>query len=328
MDANIHPDLHQLHQRYLQLVQAVNDQTMSIDDAVASLEAMRVIDGSGSEWSYTTAGQLVRAEQPGGEQIPSEPWAFVAAQLPPRAAENQWQAPFPTGGATPQPGYPQQGAWQGQPPTGSHQAPGGRALPGGTQGRKLNIPGIDPVLDIVKANGKTIIVAVLVAAVVFAITGRGGTPDPAPTVADSIPVVPAPGPPAGTALPNVDSSPENVTAPEDVVEPEPELLVPTGDDVLAALTALRSGDVRLLAAAVVTVGDETGMRLLAAQLAGLENVALGLKADPAAPDGDGVAVQNWLLVDAVTGETLRTYPMTWLKQESGQWLLKEAPDLG
>lgn len=332
MDPNIHPDLHQLHQRYLQLVQAVNDQTMPIEDAVTSLEAMRVIDGSGAEWSYTTAGQLVRAEGPGAEPVPSEPWAFVAPQLPPRPDQNQWQAPFPT--QAPQPteagtpagwGSPQ-GGQPGYPPASGGPQQSGRPLPGsgGTSGK--GIPALQPIIGILKENGKTIVVAIVVAVLVFVVTGRSGDPEPDPV--DSIPVAPAP------QLPQMPTptTPEAPTTPEPEPEPEPETpaeepLVPTGDEVVAVIEAVRSGDMDLIAAASQNYGEETDMRILAAQLAGLEAVGLGLTADPAAPGEDGQALQNWLLVDILTGETLRTYPVVWERTEAGQWLLVEIPDL-
>lgn len=224
MDANIHPDLQQLQSRYMQLVQSVNDGTMSPDDAMMTLAAMKVFDGAGAEWSYTPNGQLMRAGQPGEEPQPAEPWSFVAAQQPPRPEEAQWQAPFPSpagqpgfppqagqpmGGGYAQPGqmgpgqmgpgqmgggYAQPGQMgpgqMAQPMGGGYPAQAGRPLPGSAASRASSMPAwLERPAAIVRANLRTIIVAAVAIALVLVVVAlRGGGEE---TSVDGVPVIPA-----------------------------------------------------------------------------------------------------------------------------------------
>lgn len=368
MESNIHPDLSQLQARYMQLVQAVDEQTMEINDAMSSLQAMKVIDGSGAEWSYTPAGQLVRAATPGDTPVPAEPWEFVAAQLPPRQEENQFQAPFPQQPqqfSAPQPfdpqaqnaGWPQQGMpAQGQswPQQGGYAQPpgtpqfgaapggftpgypqqggGGRPLPGQQQPGPSN-PIVAKALALVKENSRTLIVAAVALVIIVMVAARGGG-EPETTIQDPIPVAPAPQEPAPEET-SPEPSPEAGPAGEQTEEPqegepgeEEALTAPTGDDTLAAITALTTGDRTVVSEFAIGEVEEADLRLLSAQLHGLDKAFLDLVADPAAPEGERVAVQAWRVIDVTNGQTLREYLVRWrLPEGSARWMLDGVPAL-
>lgn len=338
MTEQLHPDLHRLQQQYLQLVQAVNDQTMSVDQAMATLQALKVIDGAGYEWAYTPAGQLTRAV-PGQGGQPAEPWEFTTPQLPPHASDpglaqmgggTPFPPPYPdhSGSYPPQqaPGYPPQQApgysQLGGPPTRSLPS----SLPNG-QG-KAHSALVGRLTGLLRLHGK--LIGVGAACVMLLVVGLGQLRgvDSGPTVADAVPV----NPPAPVEIPVIPApvpapQPEGGTGSEPEQETAPELAAPDGDRVIAVLTALRSAQVELLEDTVVTAGSRLSSRLLAAQLSGFPAVGLELVADPAAPSGEGLATQTWRVVELNTGETLNSVTVDWVLRD-GRWLVSTVPPLG
>lgn len=346
MTDQLHPDLVRLQQQYMQLVQAVNAQTMSVDQAMASLTAMKAIDGAGYEWSYNTNGELVRAI-PGQPGQPTEPWEFSPPQLPPHASDpglnnqtpfgQQFGQPAPYGPVG-QPGA-QQASQHGQ--FGPAAFPGPATTPSPVQfrpqtaGHARSLPSDMPgqqssrgallsnTVELLRANLKLIAVGVVCLVLVVVGLGqlRGG--DSGPTVADA---VPAP-PPAPIEVPILPAP--TVPAPDapDGGADDSASSAPDGDRVLQVFSALASADVALLEEAVVSTGSPLSTRLLAAQLAGFASVGLELVADTAVPSGDGQAVQTWRVTDRDTSETLNTVTVTWVWRD-GVWLVASIPPLG
>jgi hypothetical protein len=339
MTDQLHPDLARLQQQYMQLFQAVTDQTMTVDQAMATLAAMKAFDGAGYEWSYTPAGQLVKAA-PGQPGQPAEPWEFTPPQLPPHASDPGLQRPgggfppqAPSGFGGPSSGFPPQApsGFGGpspdtyRPQPSSFGTPPARSLPADLSGQptKAKNPLAGKLGNLVGGNLKLIGVAVL--CVVLLVVGlgqlRGG--DSGPTVADlpatpppapvEVPIIPLPVPaePGGSSD---DAASAGTTAPD-------------GDRVLAVFAALRSADVALLAAAIAEPAPPLPTRLLAAQLAGFNLVGLELVADPAAPSGEGQATQTWRVVDRDSAETLNTLTIVWVLRD-GVWLVSSVPPLG
>jgi hypothetical protein len=348
MTEQLHPDLARLQQQYMQLFQAVTDQTMSVDQAMATLQALKAIDGAGYEWSYTPNGQLVRAI-PGQPGQPTEPWEFTPPQLPPHASDpgltqfggGQFAPPAGFGGGQFAPqqgnpanfgGYPQQAPGQAGGGYSPLSGPPARSLPSTLPGQTgAKNPKATQLLGMLRANGKLLGVGAV--CVVLLLVGlntlRGG--DSGPTVADAVPT-PPPAPievpilPAPT-LPGDGGGDTGGEPSEDAEAEETQPSVPDGDRVLEVLGALRSGDADRVASVVAEPGTTLQVRLLAAQLSGFATVGLELVADPAAESGDGQATQNWRVVDRDTAETLNTVTVTWVLRE-GRWLVTAVPPLG
>ena len=78
----MHPELQGLLDRYDALLSAVEAGQMAAADAIATLAALKVVDGQGSQWSLTPEGQFMRGT-PGGPSLPADPHAFAPPTLMP-----------------------------------------------------------------------------------------------------------------------------------------------------------------------------------------------------------------------------------------------------
>jgi hypothetical protein len=340
MNDQLHPDLSRLQQQYMQLFQAVTDQTMSVDQALSTLGALKAIDGAGYEWSYTPDGQLVRAV-PGQPGQPAQPWEFTPPQLPPHASDPGLYAPgpgpfgapgtSPFGG--PPTGFPGQAAPAPQAPSGRYAGAPARSLPSNVAGGDARQPNpiVARLLGILRTQGKLMAVIAVCAVLLLVALGQLRGDERGPTVADGVPVtppapvevpiIPAPQP----TMPGQGGSGDGPAG--EGAAGTPASTAPDGDRVLAVFSALRSADVALLETTVVQTGTPLATRLLAAQLAGFAAVGLELVADPAAASGDGQATQTWRVIDLDTGETLNTLTIDWVLRD-GQWLISSVPPLG
>ena len=110
---NVPPELLRLQEQYNSLLAAYEAGQLDYDDALASIAALSVIDGSGQLWTFSQEGKLM-VGPPGGQPVPGNEVNFIS-----RSAPSPWQsAPVidHSAGQSPQP-FPWQHSETADPDT-------------------------------------------------------------------------------------------------------------------------------------------------------------------------------------------------------------------
>lgn len=314
--APLHPELARLEAQYNGLIDQVQAQNLSYNDALVTLASLSIVDGAGAQWGINVDGDFTRMSEPGGAAKPADPAGFVPPQLPqrPGAPSAPWNNPDlmqpPADVAhNDNPMFPM----PAQPTAG---IPRGRALPDDTEGRSVGrlgellakLPGGGSLAG----NKRLIIIVVVCVLVLGFIVTRGGDDG-------------APAGPGTTATETDAPAPLPTDVPATIgtipVAPAP---APNPDEVASALSALTSGDRNLVAGVVNGLTDEAAIAVTTASFAGIERSGLTILADAPAATATG-ADQTLNLVDTATSASYARATVSWVRVEGGGWKLTAAP---
>jgi hypothetical protein len=341
--------LQRLQSQYDQLVTAVESGHLTLDDALASLSNMAVVDGSGRQWSIDVEGRFT-ASMPGQPGQPADPVAFAADELPARPGSGDvppWADPHLMGGTSPAGGPVGGPPWDGsgQHPGGPGTLPAEMPTPMGRR-KHLGDEPFDGVGSTVKNASRKVsgsaafsklvgklpgdkrLFAVLALAglLVAGITGYNRMTDDPLADAGIDSGVPVTDPSGET--PGLEQPTDGETGgefPDDGSEAEPSTsTLPAGDTVTRALASLTSGDRTIAVEQMMSPGDPTDIALMTGSLSGLPEAGLAVTAGPASADDAGRVLQRWAIVDADTGVEYAQAQVTWVPSEDG-WKVQTWP---
>lgn len=321
------PELARLAEQREAIVQQYQNGLLDQDAAMASLDALSAIDGSGAVWKLnlgSEGGLFVRGE-PGGPLTPCEPVYFAPFTRP----ADPGSGPFPEStlpAFTTQPGsLPAPPSWVPDSPvglsTGSYSGAftggDGAPVPAAKRGRRLpslpslpsvRLPGLGALSPRAKQLG---IVVVLVLIIGGFLAWRSGSSDTA--TPSGLPTPSA----SGDAKPSPSSDDSTGGNGGQVTEQ------PTAADVTRVLSTLASGNREQIATIVAAKPAAGAMRGAAVRFAGFDKVGIIVDAAPAAPGKNGIT-QVWTFRDPWQTEPVGTVTVTW-KRVEGTWLLATLP---
>ena len=320
------PELARLAEQREAIVQQYQNGLLDQDAAMASLDALSAIDGSGAVWKLnlgSEGGLFVRGE-PGGPLVPCEPVYFAPFTRP----ADPGSGPFPEStlpAFTAQPGsLPAPPSWVPDSPvglsTGSYSGAfaGPDAAPVATPKRSrrlpslpsmpaLRLPGLGSLSPRAKQLGIVVILVVIIGGFLLWRSGAADTSTPGglPTPSASGSTAPSP------------SSDDTGGGGGQVTEQ------PTQADVTRVLTTLASGDRDQIVTIVASEPTPGALRGAAVRFAGFDKVGIMVDAAPVATGKNGVT-QVWTIRDPRQNDPVGTTTVTW-KRVDGTWLLAELP---
>jgi hypothetical protein len=341
----LHPDLSRLQERYNEVLDEYEAGNISYEDALATVQAMSVVDGSGFIWAIDSiSGSFLRAV-PGELPVETDPSEFTPARIPTQGSA-PWASqqdllrpphrPQPPANQPPQnypQGYPQeypqdypQDFYQGSP-QGYPQAPGSQDLYTPMMNRRSTKPSalsslssslrnikLPPLLE---RNKKILVIALAMIVLFIAVSFFRGD-DPAPTIppASTVPSTPVPSQPVDTTPPST-LAPE--PAPTTLPAPSPNDTVPSNPEIAALLTDLTSGDRLKVAAAVLNKKDDRAVVLYTARYKGYDATGLGMAVYTPFLEGNKV-FSEVRLIDKASNTELATKRVRWVRDPSGRWV--------
>jgi hypothetical protein len=340
----LHPDLSRLQERYNEVLDQYEAGNISYDDALATVQAMSVVDGSGFIWIIdSVSGSFLRAV-PGEAPVETDPSEFAPARIPSQGSapwasqQDLLRPPSRPQASSPvsspeypqdyQPGY-QPGYQQGYPP--GHQpsfppdfqnGPGGDELYTPMMNRrqqkssaitsvseKLRSVKLPPLLE---RNKKIVVIALAMLLLFFAVSFfQDDTPSPTIPPASSIPTSPVETTPATTAPPAT-VAPETTLAP---VDPN----IPAVPEMQSVLLDLTSGDRVKVAAAVLNKKDDRAIVFYTARYKGYDATNIGIVVYTPVREGDKVFTEV-RLVDKASNTELSVKKVRWVRDPSGRWV--------
>lgn len=321
------PELARLAEQREAIVQQYQNGLLDQNAAMASLDALSAIDGSGAVWKLNLGndgGLFVRGE-PGGPLTPCEPVYFAPFTRPADPGTGPWpESTLPSFTATPG-AIPEPPAWAADSPaglstgaySGAYTDPGA-AAPSPTVKSKRSLPSL-PLPSIrlgsLSPRAKQLgIVAILVVIIGGFLLWRSGTEEtttpsglPTPTASDTANN-------SDSAQPSADPAPSDGTATKQ----------PTQADVTRILTTLASGNREDITTILATEPAAPALRGAAVRFAGFDAVGIIIDTAPAATGKNGVT-QVWTIRDPWQTDPIDSLTVTW-KRVDGTWLLAGLPE--
>ena len=327
----LHPELARLQERYNEVLDQHEAGNLSYEDALISVQAMSVIDGSGYAWIVDPeSGGFLRAT-PGDAPYPADPSQFTPAQIPtkgsapwasqqdlmrPPAVQSQVPGGFDNYVEQPQPSFAPRTQ---RLPSDDEPRKAPRRQDKGAPRKQLSIPSLPniQVPQFVRQNRRMVIVAgVVVAVLALVMFTKPDQGEP------SIPASPETFPPATApvvSVPPVDAT----TAPVPTVAPAASN-VPSEELIYKVLAAISSGDRNAMAVNVINQLDAKALALRTAEFKGYAATNLGITTTPARIEKSKV-FSDLKLVDTASGTVLASVKVRWVYSQDGYWKLNNAP---
>lgn len=352
----LHPELVKLETQYNDLIDAVQSGSLQVDDALRTLNTIRIIDSAGMAWGMNPDGDFIMGV-PGDQPVVTEPERFQGQVLPTQQSRAPWEGADlftpPSGahlhrdGLVQAPGQavttsPAGRTWSEGPPmlttstagasgdsgdepkaprlskSGVSKAVKAPKAPKAPRNRPLEARtgGASPMTWVAK-NKRNVAVGAAALAAVGVLFFTHDADSSAPGS-----TLPSSGGTASTSLETMPVDPGTAAAPEVA-----ESALPDGDRVNALVSALTSGDRSLAAGALAQPGEAREVALRTAEFgAYTEDNALTLSTGPVAADGDG-AVAALNLVDNTSQEQLATATVKFVR-DGDAWKIASWPELG
>jgi hypothetical protein len=322
----LHPELARLQERYNEVLDQHEAGNLSYDDALISVQAMSVIDGSGYAWIVDPeSGGFLRAT-PGDTPHLADPSQFTPAQIPSKGSapwasqQDLMRPPAVSGqasgsseGFTDQPSFAQRSQ---RLPSDDEPRRASRSREKAAPRKQFAIPNIQ-VPDFVHQNKRMVIVAgvvVVVLALVMFTKPKQGEPS-IPASPETFPAATAP----VVTTPPVDAP----VAPVPTVAPVA-ANVPSEELMYKVLAAISSGDRNAMSLNVANQIDAKPLALRTAEFKGYAATNLGVTTTPARIEKSKV-FSDLQLVDTASGTVLGSVKVRWIYTQDGYWKLNNAP---
>lgn len=339
----LHPDLHRLQQQYNQVLDEHEAGNLSYEDALATVQAMTVIDGGGFVWLIDSASGAFLRATPGEQPYEADPATFIPAQIPapgsaPWASQQDLlRPPSMPSSRTPAPQhfdeYAPQGAAFDEEEVYSPMmqrraagvAPGASRSPAALLAKVRSVQ-LPPLLE---KNKRLVAVAGIVLALFVGIVLKGGGEEAVPTIPPATqPPVTAPADTSATqpSVP-VDPSatvPTTPPATQPPVAQDPNL--PSSAEMLAALQAMVSGDRAQVRSVFVNVKDDLTLALYTARYKGYNATGLGLEITSLTIEKGKVFAEARLTDKNANNAVLVSRKVRWIRGDDGRWRINNPID--
>lgn len=316
----LHPELARLEQSYNTLVDQVEAGELSMDDAVAALEALVVIDGRGARWGLTVNGDFYRAYPSHPSEI-TDPAKFVAPQLPLRPGELNppaWAKLTPPDGWFPP-------AQIGEP----------RSLRSPSRPAVLadRLPAAAKIRDLASSRRTQAVAGIVVILLVLLLVVHGSPQKassggiPTGLSGTSAPVGATSGVPASTPAATAPSSSFPIATVPQASGGNPQVATPSASDIEVIDTALTSGRRHLVESVLASKPSAAQLAFATALFGGAKSAGLTLVSE-GSPATVG-ALTRWRL--AFVGTTTQRPVLVAtarLRDVRGTWLLVSLPNFG
>lgn len=332
----LHPDLSRLQERYNEVLDEYEAGNISYEDALATVQAMSVVDGSGFIWIIdSVSGSFLRAV-PGESPVETDPSEFAPARIPapgsaPWASQQDLLRPphrpgpagmdqYPAGPQQyPNPNYPQ------NYPQGYDQETGEELYTPMMNRRSSKPSASSSVIDAVKnvklpplleRNKKILAIALAMVVLLFAVMFFKKDETVSPTIppTTAAPVSPPATQPVDTTQPAATLPPESTTP-----APSPNDPVPSNPEISALLADLTSGDRLKVSAAVLNKKDDVSVVLFTARYKGYDATSIGI-AVYAPYIEKGKVFSEVRLVDKSSNTELAVRKVRWVRDPAGRWV--------